>query len=240
MPARPRRVPSRVSSALTPCDNPPVTAPAPGPCDACDARCCRTYVVPLTGEDAWRLSRGAGIPLHRLVACAAQHEPTAAGFLLEPGGPTHDLVLAAQACHPMAPCLFLREEGGRGRCGAYEFRPRACRRFPAVRTAGGIASREGIVCPEGSWPAARMRGLSWRVALAREEREAALYAEVVADWNRRVGARGAPAGALAWLDHLAETYAFLVPWRAALRPAERAGEAFLVRAREALAALPRG
>jgi Fe-S-cluster containining protein len=196
-------------------------------------------VVPLTGEDAWRLSLGSGVPLHRLVACAPQHVPTAAGFLLAPGGPTHDLVLAAQACHPMEPCVFLRAEDGRGHCGAYPFRPRACRRFPAVRTADGIVSRDGIVCPGGPWPAARMRGLSWRVALAREEREAALYAEVVADWNGRVGARGAPAEALAWLDHLAETYAFLVPWRAALRPSQRAGEAFLGRAREALAALPR-
>jgi Fe-S-cluster containining protein len=196
-------------------------------------------VVPLTGEDAWRLSRGSGIPLHRLVACAAQHEPSAAGFLLEPGGPAHDLVLAAQACHPMEPCVFLRNEGGRGRCGAYPFRPRACQRFPAVRTASGIGSRDGIVCPGGPWPAARMRGLSWRVALAREEREAALYAEVVADWNRRIVARGAPAAALEWLDDLAETYAFLIPWRAALRPSQRTGAAFLARAREALAALSR-
>jgi Fe-S-cluster containining protein len=196
-------------------------------------------VVPLTGEDAWRLSRGSGIPLHRLVACAAQYEPSAAGFLLAPGGPAHDLVLAAQACHPMEPCVFLRDEGGRGRCGAYPFRPRACQRFPAVRTAGGVASREGIVCPGGPWAATRMRKLSWRVALAREEREAALYAEVVADWNRRIVARGEPAEALAWLDDLAETYAFLIRWRAALRPSQRTGAAFLARAREALAALSR-
>ena len=83
-----------------------------------------------------------------------------------------------------------------------------------------------------------MRGVSWRVALAREEREAALYVEVVAGWNARVVARGAAVDALAWLDHLAETYAFLVRWRAALRPSERAGAPFLARARAALAALP--
>jgi Fe-S-cluster containining protein len=216
-----------------------VTLPVPGPCDACDARCCRVYVVPLTGEDAWRLAQGSGIPLHRLVACAAQPEPSAAGFLLAPEGPTHELVLAAQACHPMAPCRFLREEGGRGRCGAYPFRPRACRRFPAVRAGSEVVSRDGIVCPGGAWPAERMRRLSWRVALGREEREADLYAEVVADWNARVDAGGAPIGALAWLDHLSETYAFLVRWRAALRPSERAGAMFLARARAALSALPR-
>jgi hypothetical protein len=85
-----------------------------------------------------------------------------------------------------------------------------------------------------------MRGLSWRVALAREERETALYREVVADWNGRLRARGGGASALAWLDDLAETYAFLTRWRSALRPSERRGEAFLARARYALGALPRG
>lgn len=218
-----------------------MTAPSASPCDACDARCCGIYVVPLTGEDAWRLSQATGVPLHRLVACAPQREPDGPGFLLEPDGSPNQLVLAAQACHPMAACAFLRHEGGVGRCGAYAARPRACRRFPAVRTgAGAVAARAETPCPPGAWTAARMAGLSWRVALAREEREAALYGEVVEDWNGRLRARGASATALAWLDELAETYAFLVRWRAALRPAERGGEAFLRRARHALAALPRG
>jgi Fe-S-cluster containining protein len=218
-----------------------VTIPPGSPCDACDARCCRVYVVPLTGDDAFRLSQGSGLPMHRLVACAPQREPDAAGFLLEPGGLRHELVLAAQAGHPMAPCVFLREEAGRGRCGAYGFRPRACRRFPAVRAPeDAVVSRDGTPCPPGAWSAARMGRLSWRVALAREEREAALHAEVVADWNARLCDRGAPASALAWLDHLAETYAYLVAWRRSLRPVERAGEGFLARARYALAALPRG
>jgi Fe-S-cluster containining protein len=198
------------------------------------------YVVPLTGEDAVRLAGASGVPLHRLVACAPQPEPAPAGFLLAPGGPTHDLVLAAQACHPMAPCAFLRVEGGRGRCGAYAARPRACRRFPAVRVGGGVGSRVGIACPGGAWPAERMRGVSWRVALLREEREAALYAEVVRDWNDRLRARGEPVTALAWLDHLAETYAFLLRWRGSLRPSERAAPSFPVRARAALRGLPRG
>jgi Fe-S-cluster containining protein len=198
------------------------------------------YVVPLTGDDAWRLARATGVPLHRLVACAPQREPDGPGFLLEPGGALHQLVLAAQACHPMAPCAFLSTDGAAGRCGAYAARPRACRRFPAVRRGGAGVAREGTPCPPGAWSAARMAGLSWRVALAREERETALYGEVVADWNARLRARGVAATALAWLDHLGETYTFLAGWRAALRPSERRGERFLARARYALAALPRG
>jgi hypothetical protein len=141
----------------------------------------------------------------------------------------------------MAPCAFLRDEGGVGRCGAYAARPRACRRFPALRASGGlVVARDGTPCPPGAWSAARMGGVSWRVALAREEREAALYGEVVADWNARVRAGGVAVDALAWLDHLGETYAFLVRWRAALRPAERTGDGFLARARYILAGLPRG
>jgi Fe-S-cluster containining protein len=217
-----------------------VTSPSASPCDACDARCCRVYVVPLTGEDAWRLAQATGVPLHRLVACAPQREPDGPGFLLAPDGPLHQLVLAEQACHPMAPCAFLRVEGAVGRCGAYAARPRACRRFPAVRRGLAVGAREGTPCPPGAWSAARMAGLSWRVALAREEREAALYGEVVADWNARLRARGAPATALAWLDHLAETYAFLTRWRSALRPSERRGAPFLARAGYALSSLPRG
>jgi Fe-S-cluster containining protein len=216
-----------------------VPVPGPFPCETCDARCCRVYVVPLTGEDAVRLSSASGVSLHRLVACAPQPEPTPAGFLLDPGGPTHDLVLAAQACHPMAPCAFLREEGGRGRCGAYPVRPRACRRFPAVRAGSGVASRDGIPCPGGPWPAERMRGVSWQVALLREERDAALYAEVVGDWNDRLRARGEPAPALAWLDHLAETYAFLGRWRASLAPRQRVGGSLPALARAVLRGLPR-
>jgi Fe-S-cluster containining protein len=118
------------------------------------------YVVPLTGEDAWRLSQATGVPLHRLVACAPQREPDGTGFTLEADGPPHQLVLAAQACHPMAPCAFLRREGGVGRCGVYAVRPRACRRFPAVRQGPAVLAREGTPCPAGAWSAARMRGLS--------------------------------------------------------------------------------
>lgn len=217
-----------------------MTAPSASPCDACDAPCCRVYVVPLTGDDAWRLARATPVPLHRLVACAPQREPDGPGFLLAPDGPLHELVLAAQACHPAAPCTFLRFEGGAGRCGIYAARPRACRRFPAVREGAAVVARAGTPCPAGAWPRRRMGGLSWRVALAREARELALYGEVALDWNQRVRARGAPATPLAWLDHLAETYAFLVRWREALRPSERRGEALVARARYALAALPRG
>lgn len=207
---------------------------AVSPCDGCDARCCLAYVIPVSGDDLFRLAAFTGVAPERLVAVAAQQAPTASGFLLDPGGPTHDLVLAAQAVHPRSACVFLREAG---RCGVYPVRPRACRRFPAVRTEAGVVVREGIVCPPGAWGAGPLDGVSWRVALLREEREWAAYAAVVADWNLRVQAEGAPRTALEWLDHLAEIYAWLVPWRAALPASARRTPPLVERLGAALVAL---
>jgi hypothetical protein len=83
-----------------------------------------------------------------------------------------------------------------------------------------------------------MARLSWRVALGREEREAEAYAAVVAAWNDRVErarARRAPT-VIGYLDYLADAYRWLVRWRAALRPAERAGAAYRERIRATLGA----
>jgi hypothetical protein len=108
-----------------------------------------------------------------------------------------------------------------------------------VRTAdgGGVAVREGIMCPPGAWGQGALAGVSWRVALQREEREWAVHAAVVAEWNRRVKAERAHRDALDWLDHLGETYAWLVPWRAALPPSGRRTPPLLERLGAALAAL---
>lgn len=210
------------------------------PCGTCDARCCRAYVVAVTVEDALRLSAGSNVPLHRLVACAAQPARTPQGFLLARGGPAYELVLAEQAASPPRPCLFLREQGGRARCAAYPFRPAACRRFPATRREGRSAVRDATVCPPQAWTPAHVERLSYRTALAREARSAEIHAEVVARWNDRVeaGPPQQPVTALAFLDHAAETYAWLVRWRAALRPSERASPEFVVRLRDALRELP--
>src|SRR5512138_3244129 len=195
------------------------------PCGTCDARCCSAYAVNVTGDDAWRLADGTGLPLDELVTYREEARRTPAGFLLDPRGPTHELLLAhARPSDRRPPCAFLRAgDGGPPRCGVYAFRPRACRRFPAVRAERGFGVREGILCPPGAWAGHDMARLSWRVAIGREEREADAYAAVVAAWNDRVG-RAARAGAptlLDYLDWLADAYRWLVPWRASLRPDER-------------------
>lgn len=144
------------------------------------------------------------------LAYRTQSVRTSAGFLLEPAGPTHDLILrTARTNGGSEPCVFLGEDRGGGRCRIYPFRPDACRRFPAVHGAQGITVRENLICPEGAWDGHPMDRLSWRVALAREERHAELYSHVVSDWNALVeaGAAGSPLSIEQYLDHLSGVYA---------------------------------
>jgi Fe-S-cluster containining protein len=220
-------------------------APSPNsPCDGCDARCCRSYNVHVTGGDAWRIACGTGLDLVEFLGYAAQVERTDCGFVLERGGPTFDLILeTARTDEPRRPCTFLRVDPatGAGRCGVYPFRPGACRRFPAVRLdGGGVGVREGIVCPDGAWDGYPIDRLSWRVALARERREAELYAVVVADWNARVDADDGGAGRTVeqYLDHLGDAYAWITRMRHALPRGECAGPGLLLRVGEALREMP--
>ncbi len=215
--------------------------PTTTPCDACDARCCSAYAVHLTGDDVRRLADGTGLAPHAFVTWALQAERTATGFVVRPGGPSHDLLLAHARGEPRPPCPFLRAaDGGPPRCGIYAFRPRVCRRFPAVRIGEGYGVRGGVVCAPGAWASRDMARLSWRVAIAREERESETYAAVVAVWNERVarGSSGPAEGVLGFLDWLGDAYGWLARWRATLMPADRAGPAYLERIRRTLRACP--
>jgi len=187
-----------------------------------------------------------GLDLVAFLAYVPQVERTGTGFQLEPGGPTYDLILeTARTGDPLKPCLFLRvdEATGAGRCGIYPLRPGACRRFPAVRReGGGVGVRDGVVCPEGAWEGHPMDRLSWRVALAREQRDAELYAVVVGEWNARVEAqpeRGTRARtAEQYLDYLSDAYGWITQLRRTLSPRERLGPALLLRVGEALLGFP--
>jgi Fe-S-cluster containining protein len=200
-------------------------------------------VVHVTGEDAFRLASGTGLPMARFLSYVPQVEPSEAGFVLEADGPTFDLILEhAPSDDPMKPCVFLREDSaGGGRCAVYPIRPGACRRFPAVRRRdGGVGAREDVVCPPGAWTDHPLDGISWRVALERERRDAELYAVVVAEWNARVrAARGhGPLRCEAFLDYLSDTYGWISHLRHALSPRERAGPGLLLRVGEALRQFP--
>ena len=180
------------------------------PCFGCDARCCRSYAVVVTGSDAFRIARGTGLRMVEFLAYRTQSVQTSRGFLLERAGPTHDLILrTVRTDGGPEPCVFLGEVRGGGRCGIYPLRPDACRRFPAMHDTRGVTVRKQLICPQGAWDGHPMDRLSWRVALAREERHAELYSDVVGDWNALVeaGAAGSPLSVEQYLDHLSEVYA---------------------------------
>lgn len=103
-----------------------------------------------------------------------------------------------------------------------------------------VGVRDGVVCPEGAWEGYPIGRLSWRVALARETREAELYAVVVGEWNARVESEHRrPARTLAqYLDHLSDAYGWITRMRHALPPRESAGPGLLLRVGEALRELP--
>jgi Fe-S-cluster containining protein len=219
-------------------------SPKASPCDGCDARCCWSYTVYVTGADVFRIAGAMGLEPAEFLAYVAQGERSATGFLLEPGGPTFELALKTVSNgDPRRPCLFLRvdEATGAGRCGIYPARPAACRRFPAIpREGGGVAVRPIIVCPEGAWDGYPIDRLSWRVALLREQREVDLYAVVVGEWNARVEAANGhgPHTVERFLEHVCDAYAWITRMRHALGPGEDGGGTLLERMREALRELP--
>jgi Fe-S-cluster containining protein len=184
-----------------------------------------------------RLSRGLDLPPWRFAAVQPQPERTATAFLLEPGGPTHALVLGVRPPSDAEPgCIFLQG----GRCSVYSLRPRACRRFPAAERRGKVVAREGIVCGTARWEGAMGRR-SWRAELERERREVALHAVAVLAWNERI--EQGRAGALEldhYLEHLEDAWSVVARLRETLPPRERSGEAFLGRVREILRELPVG
>ncbi len=210
--------------------------PSTNPCDACDARCCRIYLVHLTGEDAWRIATFLDAPIESFAASLPQAVRSGTGFVLEKDGPAHDLVLGTSP-GPDRRCSFLGEGG---RCSIYRVRPRACSRFPARAEGGRVAAREGIACGPGAWSEAAMARRSWRAELEREVREIALHETVVAVWNERVldGGDGASRTLADFLGYLGDAYGWLARFRRALRPRERSGAAFLERVGETLRDLP--
>lgn len=213
-----------------------VPLPRASPCDGCDARCCRgAYSIHLTLDDVARISSGLDLAPARFAASQPQVTPSATGFLLERGGRTHDLALGFRLPPDPEPgCMFLQD----GRCSAYGVRPRACRRFPAAAEGGRVVAREGIVCGTARWAAA-MGQRSWRAELEREQREVALHAVVVADWNARVERGGErPLPLERFLEHLEDAWSVVARLRETVRPSERAGGALLGRVREILAELP--
>jgi Fe-S-cluster containining protein len=161
-----------------------------GGCGACEGRCCRQYIVPVTCADVHGISRALALAPEQFALLVPESEQEPAGIRLAAGGPTFTIILDKR--EPMTerpPCVFLMEfPDGTGRCGIYRHRPRACRTFPAALRDGGLAILPDIPCTTDSWDLGSMDQPWWRTELLHGETEQALHRIVVAGWNGAVDA----------------------------------------------------
>ena len=176
-----------------------MTAPA---CAGCRGRCCRTYVVPITGGDAFRLSRRLRAPVEsfaRFVPCRDGARRGAIRFSAGEDG--HQLALAHR--DTAATCVFVLElPGEQIRCGVYDDRPVVCRTYPLAVRDGEAALRDDVIC-EGEMVAPPELP-DWRDLVAREGIAWEIYEAALEGWNASAdrladGARAEPAVFLSWL-----------------------------------------
>lgn len=195
------------------------------PCDGCDGRCCHAYLVRVTGYDAWVISSALRLPMEAFLSYLPSPEGSGAGFMLDRSGVTHGLALGQRPGERETACVFLRTlPDGRGRCSIYPHRPLVCRAFPAALQGDGVAVREELVCPPGSWEPSAMALPAWRRRVLAVEMERAADRLVVSRWNERVQA--GPGDAVwpirEYFAFLAEAYGRVAPL---LDPMRRRGTA---------------
>ncbi|MEM9703964.1 MAG: YkgJ family cysteine cluster protein, partial [Planctomycetota bacterium] len=183
------------------------------PCDECHGGCCRSFAVPVTGADVFRLTRETGLAFWE-VACRwpdpdgsiARGYAPSLYFAEAPGEPTV-LCLTHRPSETLpgsTRCRFL-EEGeptaehpkGISRCGVYDRRPSACRAFPIHFSTDGQLVRLHEVPPRGRdgahpaydlcprpWTAEDVDPLTAPGELAAARWEMDFFRRIAAAWNR--------------------------------------------------------
>ena len=179
-------------------------------CNGCFGRCCREYLVPITGADIWRIARTHHLMPMDFVSCDVEESPTPAGVLLRLGGPTY--ALALQHHQPRAHervCMFLNPDG---RCSIYADRPLVCQTYPMYLRKGIVTPREDLLCPDGSWAGIERTQAAWRARIIAQEQAWQDYALVVAAWNGAIRSLQSEAGAVLaqYLDYLMCAYDLLL------------------------------
>lgn len=158
------------------------------PCHTCRGGCCRSYVVPVTGYDVWRISTTQRLAPESYLIAGHQKEENSEGFRLDTDGRPFFLALDKRGrFNRYQPCIFLVSlAGGHDRCGIYPHRPSACRTYPMAISRGEVRLSDHAMCPPGSWPQAEIERPTWRSAVKRTYLESDIYSEVVSRWNARV------------------------------------------------------
>lgn len=117
------------------------------PCERCDSRCCRTYIVPLNGIDIVRISLHLGTPISEWCVLEPISEQISeyAYFSIRLTGETRYIVCLKRE---NGSCMFLQRSSLRAACGIYEARPGMCRSYPITYCAGSAEHTDGCICPE--------------------------------------------------------------------------------------------
>src|SRR5688500_315363 len=159
------------------------------PCATC-GECCRSYMVPVFGQDVWLLSTRQRLSPEQFCLIYPEKEPRPEAFWLEAGGQRYSLALDKKGSFALKKaCIFLMElPGGNARCGVYNDRPSVCRSYPMSLWSGVVAQRRETLCPPNSWPLAEVTHPRWAVALRRLCMVLDIYGEMVTRWNARVAA----------------------------------------------------
>lgn len=158
------------------------------PCEDCGGKCCRNYIVPVTGHDVWRLNTHQRLSPESFLVAGHQQGEHSDGFVLEAGGRSQFMALDKKGdFNRYKPCVFLVElADGRARCGVYASRPTVCRVYPMTIHAGRIGLHEHLICSPNAWSAEEMSRPTWLATLKRTYMEFDIYSEVVKRWNARV------------------------------------------------------
>ncbi len=95
------------------------------PCDFCDARCCKEYLVTVTSFDVLRVSESCNIAPEKfcyLAPCNILNYDPRAVLLCYHGRYSLEHLLAFRSW----PCYFLKG----GRCSIYQHAPLTCKQYP--------------------------------------------------------------------------------------------------------------
>ncbi len=117
------------------------------PCERCDGRCCRTYIVPMNGIDIARISKHLGTPITEwcMLEPISEQIREYAYFSIRLTGETRYVVCLKRE---NGSCIFLHRSSLRAACGIHEARPGMCRSYPITYCSGSAEHTDGCVCPE--------------------------------------------------------------------------------------------
>ncbi|HNW34662.1 MAG TPA: YkgJ family cysteine cluster protein [Candidatus Ozemobacteraceae bacterium] len=117
------------------------------PCGRCDARCCRTFLVPLNGADIIRLSRHLAVPIGEWCVLEPISDATTeyTYFSIRLTGEERYIPCLNRE---NGSCIFLQRSSLRAGCGIYEARPGMCRSYPITFSSGKAEYMDGCICPE--------------------------------------------------------------------------------------------